>query len=60
MGQVLQLTIAKSAEEAFARYCALVDERKEKDLWKDLDHNKRIARAWDEWKRLFNAEEPGR
>jgi hypothetical protein len=46
-----------STEEAWERYCELVTERHEKDLWKDLEHNMRLARAWDVWAGLLIEQE---
>lgn len=55
--QVLPFRSARTADEAWERYKEFVDERHEKNLWGDLEHNKRIARAWDEWSGLFLAKE---
>jgi ribosomal protein S17E len=57
MGEVLHLNQPRTAEEAWERYVELVNERAERNLWADLDHNKRLVRAWDEWSRLFLAGE---
>lgn len=57
MGVVIPLHRPRTVDEAWQRYCDLVNERADKNLWADLDHNQQLARAWDEWSRLFNAEE---
>lgn len=54
---ILPFRPAKSVEEAWGRYCELVDERHERNLWKDLEHNQRIAKAWQDWSELYLAEE---
>jgi hypothetical protein len=56
MGNIVHL-VRMDVDAAWERYCSLVDERKEKNLWKDLEHNKQIALAWDTWSQLFLAGE---
>lgn len=53
MGDVLHLNRPRGVDEAWAHYLQLVHERADQNLWADLDHNKRIARAWDDWRKLF-------
>lgn len=53
MGAVIHLNRPRTADEAWERYCELVNERAARNLWADLEHNQRLARAWDDWSRLF-------
>lgn len=55
--QILQFRAPTTVDEAWARYTELVDERHAKNLWKDLEHNKRLAVAWEAWSRLYLGEE---
>jgi hypothetical protein len=55
MGAVVQLRPARTVNEAWDRYVALVNERHEKNLWADVEHNKRLSDAWQEWSELFQA-----
>jgi hypothetical protein len=57
MGAVLHLNGPRTVDEAWERYAALVNERAERNLWADLDHNRRLARAWDDWSRMYLGEE---
>jgi len=57
MGAVLHLNPPATVDEAWQRYVHLVNERAERDLWLDLEHNKRLARAWDDWSRMYLAAE---
>lgn len=54
---VLEFASTERVERAWQRYIDLVSERADRNLWADLEHNKRIARAWDDWSRAFLAQE---
>jgi hypothetical protein len=60
MGAVVHLRPPATVDEAWNRYIALVNERQERNLWRDAGHNQRLARAWDDWATLFNASEQKR
>jgi hypothetical protein len=53
MGAVIDFRRPATVDEAWQRYLALVTERAEQNLWADLEHNQRIARAWDRWAKMF-------
>lgn len=53
MGAVINFRRPTTVEEAWQHYLALVTERAEQNLWADLDHNQRLARAWEQWSRMF-------
>lgn len=57
MGEVLPFSRQRTVDEAWERWCALVDERAERNLWKDMSHNIKLAQAFDEWSRLYLAGE---
>ena len=51
---VIPLASAQRINAAWDAYCALVIEQRENDrLRTDLEHNQRIARAWEQWRRLY-------
>jgi hypothetical protein len=57
MGAVLPFKSPLSVDDAWQRYVDLVNERHDKNLWTDVEHNQRLARAWEAWATLFNATE---
>jgi hypothetical protein len=57
MGEILHLNRPRTVDAAWQRYCDLAQERADQNFWADLDHNQRIARAFDEWRELYLAGE---
>ena len=58
--RVIELASARAVEEAWQRYCALVNEQRANDgLRTDARHQQSIAIAWAKWRRLYLMTEHG-